>query len=173
MEEGRKLTVREQGKHVTTPKAWTKRILLPVWAGHILWFIMSLLFWSKYSKTLSWENKVHSFHSVPYLILPGLIFICFILFRRTILSLRIASWLCRIGLVSQSPNPSLILDEPLRVAVRKQDQKKPREIRTFPTSGILPVGQALLSALGPAAFSATCIGMRTLNLSHAHCPSVV
>lgn len=113
MEEGRKLTVHEQGRHVTAPKVWTKRILLPVWAGRTLWFIVSLLFWSKYSKSSKWENEVHSFHSVPILFYLGSLWFASLLFRRAILSLRIASWLYRIGLVSQSQNPRLLLDEPL------------------------------------------------------------
>lgn len=173
MEEGRKLTVHEQGRHVTTPKAWTKRILLPVWAGRTLWFIMSLLFWSKYSKSSKWENEVHSFHSVPISFYLGSLWFASLLFRRAVLSLRIASWLDRIGQsVSQSPDPRLLLDEPLYGVVRKEVQKKPCEIKTFPTSGI-PVGQALLSAWGPTAFSATPIRMKILSLSHARGPSIV
>lgn len=172
VEEGRKLTVHEQGRHVTTPKVWTKRILLPVWAGRTLWFIMSLLFWSKYSKSSKWENEVHSFHSVLISFYLGSLWFASLLLGRAVLSLRIASWLHRIGQsVNRSPDPRLLLDELVCGVVRKAGQKKPCEIKTFPTSGI-PVGQALLSGWGPTALSATPIRMKILRLSHARAPAL-
>lgn len=116
---------------------------------------------------------MHSFHSVPISLYLGSLWFASLLLGRAVLSLRITSWLHRIGQsVNPSPDPRLLLDEPLYGVVRKAGQKKPCEIKTFPTSGI-PVGQTLLSGWGPMALSATTpIRTKILRLSHARGPAL-
>lgn len=91
---------------------------------------------------------MHSFHSVTYLILFRVIFICLIVIQESHFISENCSWLLRNRLgqpVTKSQPPSRW---PLSVAIKKQGQKKPYTIkRVLSISGIPPDYQASTSYL--------------------------